>query len=112
MSGFYDIKARSLNGDVVSMDKYKGKVVLIENTASLWGTTVRDFTQMNELCDKVPLWTYFLVSKTYHVDLIIYLWREKPLIKPNKNDFGRVQSKTFVNAKKLQNVAKTGLFLI
>ena len=53
MSGFYDIKARSLNGEVVSMDKYKGKVVLIENTASLWGTTVRDFTQMNELCDKV-----------------------------------------------------------
>jgi len=24
----------------------KGKVVLIENTASLWGTTVRDFTQV------------------------------------------------------------------
>ena len=30
----------------------KGKVVLVENTASLWGTTVRDFTQMNELCEK------------------------------------------------------------
>ena len=29
-----------------------GKVVLIENVASLWGTTVRDFTQMNELCEK------------------------------------------------------------
>ena len=30
----------------------KGKVVLIENTASLWGTTVRDFTQMNALSEK------------------------------------------------------------
>ena len=30
----------------------KGKVVLIENTASLWGTTTRDFTQMNDLCEK------------------------------------------------------------
>jgi len=32
---FYDIKARKLNGDVVSMSEYKGKVVLVENTASL-----------------------------------------------------------------------------
>ena len=30
----------------------KGKVVLVENTASLWGTTTRDFKQMNELCEK------------------------------------------------------------
>ena len=30
----------------------KDKIVLIENTASLWGTTVRDFTQMNELSEK------------------------------------------------------------
>ena len=50
---FHDIRARTLDGQVVSMEKYKGKVVLVENTASLWGTTVRDFTQMNELCEKV-----------------------------------------------------------
>merc|ERR1712020_107630 len=49
---FHDIRAKTLDGKVVSMEKYKGKVVLIENTASLWGTTVRDFTQMNELCEK------------------------------------------------------------
>merc|ERR1719219_223796 len=36
------------------MDKYKGKGVLVENTASLCGTTVRDFMQMNELCEKFP----------------------------------------------------------
>jgi len=51
---FYDIKARKLNGEVVSMSEYKGKVVLVMNTASLWGTTVRDFTQMNQLLEKYP----------------------------------------------------------
>ena len=53
MTSFYDLKAKKLTGEVVSMEEYKGKVVLVENTASLWGTTVRDFTQMNELCEKV-----------------------------------------------------------
>jgi len=32
---FHDIRARTLDGQVVSMEKYKGKVVLVENTASL-----------------------------------------------------------------------------
>ena len=32
---FHDIRAKTLDGQVVSMDKYKGKVVLVENTASL-----------------------------------------------------------------------------
>ena len=36
----------------MSFSDLKGKVVLIQNTASLWGTTTRDFTQMNELCEK------------------------------------------------------------
>jgi glutathione peroxidase len=35
-----------LNGEEIDFSKYKGKVVLIQNTASLWGTTVRDFTQV------------------------------------------------------------------
>jgi len=41
-----------LDGEMIKMEQYRGKVVLVENTASLWGTTVRDFTQMNELCEK------------------------------------------------------------
>ena len=53
MAGFYNIKAKKLSGEVVSLADYRGKIVLVENTASLWGTTVRDFTQMNELCEKV-----------------------------------------------------------
>jgi len=32
---FHDIRAKTLDGQVVTMDKYKGKVVLVENTASL-----------------------------------------------------------------------------
>jgi len=35
MTDFYDIKAKKLTGEVVGMDEYKGKVVLVENTASL-----------------------------------------------------------------------------
>ena len=35
-----------------NFSELENKVVLIENTASLWGTTTRDFTQMNELCEK------------------------------------------------------------
>jgi len=31
----YDFSAKTLAGEVVSLSKYKGKVVLIENTASL-----------------------------------------------------------------------------
>ena len=35
MAGFYDIKAKKLSGEVVSLADYKGKIVLVENTASL-----------------------------------------------------------------------------
>ncbi len=46
---FYDLSAKLLSGDLLNLSSLKGKVVLIENVASLWGTTVRDYTQMNEL---------------------------------------------------------------
>ena len=46
-----------------------GKVVLIENTASLWGTTVRDFTQMNQLSEK---YGDKLVSKLMHGYGLVY----------------------------------------
>ena len=53
MASFYDLAAKRLDGEMIKMEQYRSKVVLVENTASLWGTTVRDFTQMNELCEKV-----------------------------------------------------------
>lgn len=46
---FYDLSAKLLSGELLNFAALKGKVVLIENVASLWGTTVRDYTQMNEL---------------------------------------------------------------
>lgn len=52
MSSFYELSAKTLDGTEFKFSQLKNKVVLIENTASLWGTTVRDFTQMNELCEK------------------------------------------------------------
>ena len=48
---FYSFEARNLEGEMVSMSAFKDKVVLIENTASSWGATARDFKQMNQLRD-------------------------------------------------------------
>ena len=65
MASFYDLAAKRLDGEMIKMEQYRGKVVLVENTASLWGTTVRDFTQMNELCEKVwwnDWWWWFHIS--------------------------------------------------
>jgi len=52
MSLFYELSAKTLDGTQFKFSELKNKVVLIENTASLWGTTVRDFTQMNDLSEK------------------------------------------------------------
>lgn len=39
MSGFYDFRATTLQGKELSMDQYRGKVVLVVNTASKCGFT-------------------------------------------------------------------------
>lgn len=51
---FYDLRATTLEGDSVDFNVYRGRVVLIENVASLWGTTTRDFSQLNQLQSKYP----------------------------------------------------------
>ena len=73
MAGFHALSARTLAGEVVKMDRYKGKVVLVENTASLWGTTTRDFTQMNELCEKVTFGFIDNQMTTYKIQPVCFL---------------------------------------
>ena len=45
---FYDFKARKMNGQEVSMEDYKGKVVLVVNTASKCGLTPQ-FKDLEEI---------------------------------------------------------------
>lgn len=49
---FHTFKATTVEGKEVDFASLKGKVVLIENVASLWGTTTRDYTQLNDLVAK------------------------------------------------------------
>lgn len=51
---FYDLSATDLQGEKVDFNHFRGRVVLIENVASFWATTVRDYTQMNQLQSKYP----------------------------------------------------------
>lgn len=51
---FYDLRATTLEGDSVDFNVYRGRVVLIENVASLWGTTTRDYSQLNQLQSRYP----------------------------------------------------------
>lgn len=49
---FYSFKHRTVDGKEIDFSSLAGKVVLIENVASLWGTTTRDYNQLNDLVKK------------------------------------------------------------
>ena len=48
---FYDFKAKKINGEIVSMNEYEGKVVLVVNTASKCGLTPQ-FKELQEIYEE------------------------------------------------------------
>jgi len=52
INAFYDLSAKTLSGTPFPFSKLKGKVTLIVNVASFWGTTVRDYHQLAQLHTK------------------------------------------------------------
>ncbi|EYC07790.1 hypothetical protein Y032_0069g396 [Ancylostoma ceylanicum] len=48
----YQFKVKDADGKEVSLDKYKGKVVVVVNVASQCGLTNSNYTQLKELLDK------------------------------------------------------------
>lgn len=52
MSNFYSINDNLIDGTGVSMDQFKGDVVVVVNVASKWGLTKREYTQLGKLADE------------------------------------------------------------
>jgi len=48
-SSVYDFFAKDIDGNVVSMDKFMGKVLMINNAATEWGLTRRNYAQFGVL---------------------------------------------------------------
>ncbi|VDD86296.1 unnamed protein product [Enterobius vermicularis] len=49
---FYDFTAKDIDGNEVSMSKYKDQVVIVVNVASKCGYTDKSYKQLNELMKK------------------------------------------------------------
>uniref|UniRef100_A0AC35UE08 Glutathione peroxidase n=1 Tax=Rhabditophanes sp. KR3021 TaxID=114890 RepID=A0AC35UE08_9BILA len=51
-NSIYDFKVEDANGQEVSLDKYKGKVVIIVNVASACGFADSNYTQFKEMLEQ------------------------------------------------------------
>lgn len=48
----YEFTVNDINGEPVSMDKYRGQVLMIVNVASKCGYTAQHYKELNELYDE------------------------------------------------------------
>lgn len=83
----FSFSAEALDGSKIDFDQYKGKVLLIENVASLWGTTIRDYHQLNELMDRygergLQVLGFPCNQFGYQVSVVIYLSLTPPYPSP------------------------------
>lgn len=51
-SSIFQFRVKDIDGNEVSLDKYKGYVTLIVNVASKWGLTKKNYVQLQELHEK------------------------------------------------------------
>jgi len=51
-SSIYEFSAKTIDGEEVSLDKYKGRVCIVVNVASKWGKTKVNYTQLVEMHEK------------------------------------------------------------
>lgn len=51
-ANIYVFEAKDIDGNMVSLDKYKGHVCVIVNVASKWGLTDLNYRQLQELNEK------------------------------------------------------------
>ncbi|KAK9872388.1 hypothetical protein WA026_017846 [Henosepilachna vigintioctopunctata] len=50
-TSIYDFVVKNINGEVISLEKYKGNVCLIVNVASECGFTKNNYEELNEIFD-------------------------------------------------------------
>jgi len=51
-TNIYGFNAEDIDGNMISLDKYKDKVVLIVNVATYWSLTSSNYAQLHELHEK------------------------------------------------------------
>lgn len=60
-----DFEVTDIDGNQVSLEKYKGFVTLIVNVASKWGFTKKNYTQLTELHQRWGIFEVFLAIDSF-----------------------------------------------
>lgn len=57
----YEFTAKNIQGEDVSLEKYRGKVCIIVNVASQCGYTTNHYKELSELMDKYKDQGWFII---------------------------------------------------